>query len=58
MSQVSTASSLTPALMQQSVNTRAQQEQVRANQAREALQGASINASLNEPNCSKYKSSR
>ena len=48
MSQVSTASSLTPALMQQSVNTRAQQEQVRANQAREALQGASINQRAQE----------
>ena len=48
MSQISTASNLTPALMQQSVNTRAQQEQVRANQAREALQGASINQRANE----------
>jgi hypothetical protein len=48
MSQVSTASSLTPALMQQSVNTRAQQEQVRSNQAREALQGAAINQRAQE----------
>ena len=48
MSQISTASNLTPALMQQSINSRAQQEQVRSNQAREALQGASINQRANE----------
>ena len=48
MSQISTASNLTPALMQQSVNTRAQQEQVRSNQAREALQGAAINQRAQE----------
>lgn len=42
MSQISTASNVTPALMQQSTAMRSQREQERANRARESIQASSI----------------
>ena len=42
MSQISTASNMTPALMQQTTAMRSQREQERANRARESIQASSI----------------